>query len=48
MLHKIKKWKLIQQKSKEWFSKRKQIITASDVSSILECNPYTHKFDIFY
>jgi len=47
MLRKIKLWKKIKQQSKQWFSKRKKIITASDVSSILESNPFTSKYTIF-
>ena len=46
MYNKLKKWKLIKQKSDEWFNKRKTIITASDVSSIFEVNPFKSKYQL--
>jgi putative phage-type endonuclease len=46
MFHKLKKWNLIKQKTQRWFLERTKVITASDVSSILEINPYTSKYDV--
>lgn len=46
MFQKLKKWKLIKQKTNLWLSERLEVITASDVSSILEINPYTSKYDV--
>jgi putative phage-type endonuclease len=47
MFQKIKNWSKIQQKTPEWFNLRKGIITASDVSSILEINPFKSKHEVF-
>lgn len=46
MFHKLKKWNLIKQKTEKWLLERLKVITASDVSSILEINPYTSKYDV--
>ena len=46
MYKKLKNWKKIKQKSEEWFNERNKVITASDVSSILEINPFTSKYDV--
>jgi putative phage-type endonuclease len=42
----LKQWNSIKQKSLEWYKIRNTIITASDVSSILEINPFTSKYEI--
>jgi len=42
----LKEWKRIKQKSNEWFDARNKVITASDVSSILEVNPFTSKYEV--
>lgn len=34
------------QKSKEWLNERFNILTATDISSILECNPYLRKVEL--
>lgn len=36
----------IKQNTEEWYIKRHSIITASDVSSILESNPFTTKYEL--
>ena len=42
----IKKWNIIKQKSPEWYEERNKVITATDVSSILEINPYHSKYEV--
>lgn len=46
MHNRLKNWSRIQQKTLEWYQKRNSIITASDVSSILEINPFTSKYEV--
>jgi len=46
MFNTIKKWKKIEQKSLKWYDERNKVITASDVSSILEINPFTSKYEV--
>ena len=36
MHSKLQKWNTIKQKSNEWYNERNKVITATDVSSILE------------
>lgn len=43
----LRQWKQLTQKSSEWYQARKKIITASEVSSILELSPYETKYDLF-
>lgn len=42
----LKNWKKIPQKTLEWYEKRNNVITASDVSSILEINPFSSKYEV--
>ena len=46
MYNKIKNWNRIKQKSIQWFDERNKIITATDVSSILEINPFVSKYEV--
>ncbi len=36
----------IKQRTEEWYNERKKIITATDVATILECNPYMKKSEL--
>jgi len=47
MHSKIQKWNTIKQKSNEWYNERNKVITATDVSSILEINPFKSKYEVF-
>jgi len=42
----IKNWNKIKQKTPKWYCERNKVITASDVSSILEINPFNSKYEI--
>ncbi len=46
VLSNIMNKKQIKQKTQEWFNIRKTIITATDASVILNCNPYKSKKDL--
>ena len=47
MHSKLQKWNTIKQKSNEWYNERNKVITATDVSSILEINPFKSKYEVF-
>ena len=47
MYSNLKKWNTIKQKKKEWYDERNKVITATDVSSILEINPFKSKYEVF-
>ena len=46
MYNTIKKWNTIKQKTFEWYEERDKVITATNVSSILEINPYISKYEV--
>jgi putative phage-type endonuclease len=46
MYNTIKKWNKIKQKTFEWYEERNKVITATNVSSILEINPYVSKYEV--
>ena len=46
MYNTLKKWNTIKQKTPEWYEERNKVITATDVSSILEINPFISKYEI--
>ena len=46
MYSNLKKWNIIKQKSNKWYTERNKVITATDVSSILEINPFKSKYEV--